>query len=249
MPRREIGLCFVLGVGGMAVSNFFYYVAIQETNVATAIILQYTAPIWVLLYMAARGLQRATLRRIASVALALMGITLAIGLAGPARFHLDLIGVISAELASFGFAFYNVLGGSLVQRCDRWRVLLYGLLGAAVFWMLVNPPWKIMAAHYSRAEWLFLLVFAIVSVLGPFSFYFYGLQHLDATRAIVTSCLEPVFTVIIAAIALRELLKPVQVVGMLVVLLATILIQLPDRREHALTAAPMPSTPSDEVSR
>jgi len=40
---------------GVAVSNYFYYVAIQKTNVATAIILQYTAPVWVLLYVVARG--------------------------------------------------------------------------------------------------------------------------------------------------------------------------------------------------
>lgn len=246
MPRREVALCFLMGVGGIAVSNYFYYFGIQKTNVATSIILQYTAPIWVLLYMAARGLQRATLRRIVSVALALSGIVLAIGLAGPARLHLNAAGIAAAETASFGFAFYNIIGGMLVQRCGRWRVLLYGLLGAALFWICVNPPWKIFAAHYSGRQWLFLLVFAIVSVLMPFSFYFAGLQHLDATRAIVTSCLEPVFTVAIAAIALGELLGPVQVVGMFIVLAGTILIQLPDRRERS-TAAPSTSSPPQEV--
>jgi drug/metabolite transporter (DMT)-like permease len=71
----------------------------------------------------------------------------------------------------------------------------------------------------------------VVSVLVPYLFYFAGLQHLDATRAIVTSCLEPVFSILIAALALGELVRPVQVAGITLVLLATVLVQLPSGRE------------------
>jgi len=39
----------VLGTLGVAASNYFYYIAIQKTSVAIAIIVQYTAPVWVLL--------------------------------------------------------------------------------------------------------------------------------------------------------------------------------------------------------
>jgi drug/metabolite transporter, DME family len=56
LPEADFGKTFLLGVLGVAASNYFYYLAIQKTNVATAIILQYTAPIWVLLYMVARRL-------------------------------------------------------------------------------------------------------------------------------------------------------------------------------------------------
>jgi len=40
LPVRDLVYCFVLGTLGVAVSNYFYYVAIQRTNVATAIIVQ-----------------------------------------------------------------------------------------------------------------------------------------------------------------------------------------------------------------
>src|SRR5258705_90054 len=46
LPRPDLIHCLVLGMFGVAASNYFYYVAIQKTNVATAIILQYTAPVW-----------------------------------------------------------------------------------------------------------------------------------------------------------------------------------------------------------
>jgi probable blue pigment (indigoidine) exporter len=65
-------------------------------------------------------------------------------------------------------------------------------------------------------------------MLIPFSFYFAGLQYLDPTRAIVTACLEPVWAILLTAIILGELVSPMQVVGIAVVLSATILVQRPD---------------------
>jgi len=227
IPRRDFLSCLALGVFGVAASNYFYYLAIQKTNVATAIILQYTAPVWVLFYMVGRRLQRATMERVASVLLAGLGIALVIGIVGGSKFKLDSVGLTAAILAAFSFAFYNVAGHGLLERYDRWRVLLYALLGAALCWIVINPPWKIVAAHYSSRQWLFLAIFSIASVLVPFSFYFAGLQHLDAVRAIVTSCLEPVFSIVIAALALGELIRPLQGLGIVLVLAATILVQLP----------------------
>jgi drug/metabolite transporter (DMT)-like permease len=241
VPSRDLLRFAALGVLGVAASNYLYYLAIQRTNVATAIILQYTAPVWVLLYVVLRGGQRPSLRRSAAVALAVLGCALAVGFVGSGGLRMDTLGVVAATLAAFSFAFYNVGGHSVLARYDRWKVLLWVLLSASTFWMFVNPPWKVVAAHYGREQWSFMLVFALVSVLGPFSCYFAGLQHLEPTRAVVVSCLEPVFSIVIAAIALGELLRPLQTVGIVVVLIAIVLIQLPERAasDEELVVEPM----------
>jgi DME family drug/metabolite transporter len=148
---------------------------------------------------------------------------------------MNVLGVAAGMVAAVSFAFYNVAGHSLLSRYDRWIVLLYTTLSAGLFWLFVNPPWKLVAAQYSASAWGFLLVFAVMSVLAPFSLYFAGLQHLEPTRAIVASCLEPVFSIVIAAIVLGEVLRPVQTLGIVVVLAAIVLVQLPDRRGAELT--------------
>ncbi len=227
MPRGDLAMALFIGVAGVASSNFFYYLAIRMTNVATAIILQYTAPVWVLLYMVARRRQRPTLQRVAAVGMAVMGIALVTGLVGPGQFRVSTRGVLVAEAAAVAFSYYNVSIPGLLTRHDRWKVLVYLLLGAALFWLVVNPPWRF--PHFAAAQWEFLAVFAITSVLLPFSFYIAGLQDLDATRAIVTSCLEPVFSIAIAAAVLGEIVRPFQMVGIAVVLAATVVVQLPGR--------------------
>ena len=160
--------------------------------------------------------------------LAVVGCAMAVGFVGSGGFRMDAVGVIAALLAAFSFAFYNVGGHSVLARYDRWKVLLWVLVAASTFWIFVNPPWKIVAAHYGRQQWGFMLVFSLLSVLAPFSCYFAGLQHLEPTRAIVASCLEPVFSILIAALVLGELLRPMQTAGIVLVLVAIVLIQLPE---------------------
>jgi DME family drug/metabolite transporter len=230
LPARDLAQTFLVGVLGVAASNYFYYLAIQKTNVATAIILQYTAPIWVLLYMVARRLQKPTLQRVAAVGLAVAGIAMVIGVIGPGTLRLDPVGVTAALLAAFSFAFYNIGGHGILARYDRWTVLLYTTFSASLFWIVVNPPWKIAAAHYSGGQWLFLLVFSLLSVLAPFSFYFAGLQHLEPTRAVVASCLEPVFSIVIATVVLGEVMGPMQMAGIVLVLAAIVVVQIPGRK-------------------
>lgn len=238
LPTRDLAYCLVLGTLGVAVSNYFYYIAIQRTDVATAIIVQYTAPVWVLIYVVARGQQKLTALKIVAVALAVTGIALVIDLLGAnfsrnmagSALHLDLYGLGAALLASFSFAFYNVAGHRILVRYDRWRVLVWTLAAAAVFWLVVNPPWKITAAHYVPAQWLFLFAFSMISVLGAFSLYFLGLQHLEPTRAIIASCLEPVFSILLAALLLGEVLRPIQTLGIVFVLAAIVIVQRADNR-------------------
>jgi len=229
--------CVILGILGVAASNYLYYVAIQRTSVAIAIVLQYTAPVWVLLYVVARGQQKLSVQKVAAVAIAICGIALTIGIIGghsSSHLHLDSYGLIAAILASFSFAFYNIGGHDILGRHDRWRVLVWTLGSAAVFWLIVNPPWKVIALQYTPGQWAFLFLFSMISVLGPFSLYFLGLQHLEPTRAIIASCLEPVFSILLAAVLLGEGVRSIQAVGIILVLSAIVIVQWPgkDLRER-----------------
>jgi len=230
LPAADLIRCLVLGMFGVAASNYFYYVAIQKTSVAIAIIVQYTAPVWVLMYVVASRQQKLTVQKVAAVTVAVAGIALTIGMVGGGTtLHLDSWGLVAALLASFSFAFYNVGGHRILARHDRWRVLVWTLTSAAVLWLLVNPPWKVLAAHYTAAQWAFLFVFSMISVMGSFSLYFLGLQHLEPTRAIIASCLEPVFSIVLAAALLGEVLRAIQTLGIVLVLSAIVIVQLPGR--------------------
>jgi drug/metabolite transporter, DME family len=218
--------CLLIGAAGISASNYFYYVAIQRTTIAIGITLQYLAPIVVLFYMVALHRQRPTLQRVGGVLLAVVGSAMTIGLFG-ASWKLDTLGVAAGLAAAVAFAFYNVIGHGLLQKYDRWAVFLFAMMGSAIAWSFVNPPWRVLAAHYTAGQWEFMLLFALISIVGAYGLYFAGLQYLDATRAVVASCLEAVFAVVLAAIYPGERPAIIQVAGIALVLAATIVVQLP----------------------
>lgn len=233
ISRRDLALCVLTGTLGLAGSNYFYYLAIEKATVAIAITLQYTAPVWVLMAMVFGGRERFTARRASAVVLALAGIALAIDV-----FHsglsLKALGVIGGIIASFSFAFYNIAAQDLVSRNHQFKIMFYALLAAATLWLVLNPPQRLMAQHFSGAQWGFLFLFACLSTLLPYFFYFTGLKYLDPTRAIIASCLEPVFAILFAAIFVGERLRVLQVAGIVAVLAATVMVQVQGRNTSAV---------------
>lgn len=225
---RDLLLCVMVGTLGLAGSNFFYYLAIQKATVAIAITLQYTAPVWVLLTMVLWGRERATLRRVAAVLLAMVGCALTID-----AFHSGLsfrsVGVAAALVASFSFAFYNIAAQRLVTRNHPFKVMAYTLAGTACLWAILNPPWRLLARGFTSGQWMFLFLFACLSMLLPYFFYFNGLKYLDPTRAVIASCLEPVFAILFAATFVHEGLRPVQALGIMAVLAAGVMVQTQTR--------------------
>ena len=210
--------------------------AVQKSTVSLAITLQYTAPLWVLIYMVARGREPATFQRTAAALVAMIGTALAIGVF-QTGVKFSLIAVLSALLASFGYAFYNVAAQDagdekppVHQSCFIccWARRSCGTV--------VDPPWKLMAQNFSGPQWGFLFVFACLSMVLPYMLYLSGLKYLDPTRAVITSCLEPVFAILFAVLFVGETLRAMQIAGIVAVLVATVMVQL--RRRVAVRPAP-----------
>lgn len=227
--RRTLLKCIAMGVFGICGANFFYYYAIAKSTVATAITVQYTAPVWVYAYLVAIGVDRARWTRSLAVLLAFVGCALVALTSPEAQIGVSTIGIVAALGAAFSYSFYNVIGADLLKSASQWLVLFYALLAATVFWLIVNPPRRVIAHHYSGREWLFLFGFAMFSMLLPLALYLGGLRLLDPTSAIVTSCLEPVFASVLAAVFVGEKLSLLQVLGIALVLSQSVIIQLPER--------------------
>jgi drug/metabolite transporter, DME family len=226
---RDLWQFALLGIIGVAGSNFTYYFAIKESTVATAILIQYTAPLLVMGYAAYSGEEKVTSLKLSAAGISLLGCFLAVGAYNLSLLHISPLGLVSAISSVFTWAFMNVYTRHLLQRYRLWTVMFYAIASASAFWLIVQPPW-IVAGHALPPDvWGGLIVLSIFSILIPHSLYFSGLRSIVASRAIITSTLEPVIAILTAALFLGEYLAFGQVVGALLVLSAIVLLQL--RRE------------------
>jgi drug/metabolite transporter (DMT)-like permease len=220
--RDVLGLA-VLGIAGIALSNYSYLAAINLTNVTTAILIQYTAPIWVMLYSIMAGSERVTRRRMIAVLLAFGGCVLAVGGYRVSGMHWNAAGVAWGFAAAFSFSFFNIWGGRMANRVETWTGLLWALGAASIFWAAVHSPARFIHEGYSARQWLLFFVYAMLATLLPFVLFYSGLRRLPATHAIVTSTLEPVFAITFAFLLVGERLTSLQMAGMAAVIAAIIL--------------------------
>ena len=215
----------LLGIIGVAGSNYTYYAAIKETSVAIAILMQYTAPVLVALYMVAARQEKISGIKSTAIILSLAGCTVMLGVFNN-DVRITFLGIVLGTLSAFCFAFFNVYAKIASKRYPVWTVLTYTLISASVFWIVLDtladtgikfPGVDVMAT---------LLVFSITSVLLPYVFYFGGLKTLKPSTAIVVSTLEPVVAIVTAFIFLGETLHLTQIAGGIFVIGAVILLEV-----------------------
>jgi drug/metabolite transporter, DME family len=222
---RDIPKFLFVGICGVAGSNYFYYFAIKESNVATSILLQYTAPILVMLYATLIQHEKFTGVKFLALLCATTGIFFAVGAYDPGILRSNMKGVIFALIAAVTFAIFNIAGKPLTRKYSVWTALTYILGGASVFWLFVNPPTRVLAAGYSANDWMVFSFISAISILLPYSFYFLGLQKIQATRAIITSMLEPVVAIVSEFFFLNGHMSVLQAVGAALVVGGIILLQ------------------------
>jgi drug/metabolite transporter (DMT)-like permease len=220
----ELARLVMLGVVGMALSQYTYYVALARIPVATTLLIVYTSPLFVLAAIAV--FYREPLRRheILAAALTLAGAMLVIRAYDLRGLRLNALGLAAGLFCAAGFAFYN-LWAKTIAGVSPWTMLVYSLGSAAAFWVPLAPPWAFLLEPHSPRIWVGFAVIVIFGTLVPFGLYLAGLARISAAQASVTSTLEPVVAAGVAFLALGEILAWPQLLGGLLVLGGIALLQ------------------------
>ena len=224
--RQGLGSFILLGVIGIACTNFTYYFTVKETTVATAILIQYIAPVLVTIYAIAFHEEQFTRVKILALILSMVGCFLAVSGGNVTAIRLHGIGLVTGISSALTFTFMIILSKHILRRYQNWTMLIYAFGFAALFWLLINTPAKIISQGYTLHDWGIFLLFSICSVLIPYSFFSAGLHLVQASRASIVGTLEPVVAIISAFIILGEQLNGIQVIGAAAVIIAVGLLEI-----------------------
>jgi len=224
--RVDLAYFFLLGIIGVALNQYLYYVALDLTSVGFALLLQYLAPLLLMGYGVLAGTERMTVGKAAAAILAVGGCALMVaGQAGGVA-RVSLPGVVFALGSACCFAFYTGYGQYGLRRYEPRTVLAYAFFFSALAWLLLRPPWTLPLRSYDGATWGLILYLASFATVLPFGLYLMSLRHLEASRTNLTSTLEPVVAAALAWLVLGERLGPVQILGGAAVLGGLILLQV-----------------------
>ena len=215
----------ILGIVGIAGSNFTYYYIIHATNVATGILIQYMAPLIVLGYAVLTRDEEINFVKFLAAIVSLAGCYLAVSGERISFHNLSEFGIAMCVASPVVWAINNIVLRQILNSYRVWTVTIYAFIFGTLFWFFLIPPWKIIEVDYPLKTWEIFFAVGMISVLIPHSLYFIGAQHLTASRAIITATFEPVVAIGSAFFFLGELLTPVQIAGAAIVISAIVILQ------------------------
>lgn len=217
--RGERVAAVLLGLVGYAVESYLFYSAVQRGTAAAVALLFYSYPALVTMFELVTGQTRRSAALLGALALSIAG-TVVVVAAGE-RVAITPTGVAFALGSAAMFAAYLLVSGRLVTRTDAMAMAAWVALGASVALTVqgaatarLRSPgadWWLLAVNGVATAFAFTLMFAAVKRVGP-------------SRTSVVMTLEALSAVVLGVVLLGEVVRPLQLVGGVAILGATVVI-------------------------
>ncbi len=230
VTRKELPQLAFFGVIGIAAVQFLYFMAISRMHVSFALIIEFTAPIWIVLWIKYVKKRFVPTDMWIAIFLAFIGL-LFIAQVWKGR-TLDTIGLIAAFLDAIALSIYFLLGEKLTKTRDIQSLTFFGFAFATLAWLIILPIWKFpfevfgerinmqgIFAGYDSYGWVLIVWIIVFGTIIPYLFVITGIKTLSASTSSVIGMLEPVLVGILAWWWLREAWLPLQILGGVLVLI------------------------------
>ena len=218
--RSNAGLVLTYGLLAVAAAQFCYFSAVSHMQVGPALMIEYTAPAAVVLWLWLRHGERPGPLTLVGAGLAALGLVLVLDLASGS--DLDLVGVLWALGAMVGLATYFLISADEDNGLPPFALAAGGLvvgtvvLGALALAGLLPMHATTVPATYadrSVAPWVPLLGLGLVTAALAFTTGIAASRRLGSRLASFVGLLEVLAGVGAAWLLLGELPRPVQLLG------------------------------------
>ena len=234
--RRELLFLVAFGLVGVALVQWLYFVSIEHLPVGVALLIQFTAPLFVALFARVVYKEQVRGRIWVAVALCIAGLGLVVEIWTGVAF--STVGVAAALAGALSLTAYLLMAERERRHRDAASLSFYGFLFAAMLWAVIQPLWKFPwstlgesvslqgnLADHTAPVWLLVGFIVVIGTFVTFSLLTGSLRHISATRASIVASLEPVVATVIAWAWLGESFGPTQLVGGVIVIAGILVAQ------------------------
>ena len=242
ITKREIPRLAALGAFGIAAVNGTYFLAISRMHVSIALLIEFTAPVWIVLYLRYVRKKHVPNEMWLALFLALLGLAFVAQVWN--GLTLDGIGVLAALASAFAVAFFFLAGEGMTEHRDNQSTTMWGFGFAALSWSLIMPIWTFpfdvftvsiplegALDGYNAPGWVLILYVVFIGTVFPYLCVMNGLRNLSASTTSAFGMLEPIFAGIIAWFWFGESWTTIQLIGGVIVIAG---IYMADRARSAV---------------
>lgn len=245
--RKGAAVIVVYGVLAVAAAQLCYFLAVARLDVGVALLVEYTAPVAVVVWLWARRGARPARATVAGAAISAVGLVLLLGIVG--GHSIDLVGVAWALGAMVGAAAYFIMGSDesnglppIALAAGGVLIAAIGLIGAAMVGILpfamttgdvgfrgVAVPW-----------WAVALALGVVTAGLSYVAGIAATRALGARLASFVSLTEVIAAATFAWLLLGQTPLPIQIGGAALVLAGVVVVKFGEPKVAAEPVEPMP---------
>lgn len=218
----------VLGAIGYAACTVTFCAATKLTTAANAILLQYTAPVWIALFGTWLLGERATRADWFTIVAVLGGMGLFFA------DNLELSGMLGNALGALsGFCF---AGMTIALRHQKDGSPVESIILGNLLAFLIGLPWIIGAPALPANGWIALVLLGALQLGLSYWLYARAIRHVTALEAVLIPVIEPLLNPLWVLLAMGERPSPKALLGGAIVLLAITLRGLAKIRARRATS-------------
>lgn len=224
MPADIIKFSF-LGILGAQLG--FYY-TISLCNAATATVLQYMAPVYVMVWVSFIKKQMPDGRELLGIAGALLGVFLIATHGRMDSLALSPAALGAGVLSALGYAYYTVKPVSMLKQYRTTVIIGWGQLIPGLSLMAFRSPSALVPGWDAGAAGA-LLYLILGATIASYALYMQGVKLIGPAKASLISCVEPLASIVAVVLMLGTKLTLMDYIGMGCIIFTVLLLSLPKK--------------------
>ena len=223
MDRQDrIGI-IIFALGGMLFMQYGYFAAIAHSNAATATVLQYTAPILIVVYLAFREKKLPTKLECIAVFGCLVGTILLATHGNLKSLSLSPQALFWGALSSLALAFYTVYPARLLAKYDAMLLIGWSMLVLSFVMHFVHPSWD-FAGSWNTSTLLAMGFIVILGTTVPYLMFLNGVKYIGPTKSSLYASAEPLASTVVSVVWLKVQLEFIDYIGFIFIVIAVLLL-------------------------
>ncbi|MGI8384202.1 EamA family transporter [Robertmurraya sp. P23] len=194
----------IFGLLGMLAVQYTYMASIQHGNAAVATLLQYLAPVMIIVYLILRHQAVLTTRDLITVSLALVGSFFLLTNGSISQLSVPTPAVVWGVLSGVALAFYTLYAIPLLKQYDSLVIVGWAMIIGGFALSFIHPPWQIDLSALPLEAYLYLVFVIIFGTMIAFWFYIESLQSLLPKESSLLGSIEPLAAVLTTVFWLKE---------------------------------------------
>lgn len=221
-PKDMVSL-LIFSLFGLLFCQYAYLTAISYSNAGTATVLQYTAPVLIMLLVCVKARKLPNAKEGLAVILALLGTFVLATHGNVSTMILTKQGLIWGLMASIGLVCYTLMPAGIVKKWGSITVTGYAMCIGGIALALLSKVWniKVVLDIPSIAA---VIAICLVGTVLAFTLYMQGVKDIGPVKASMLASIEPVSAALLAAFWLHSQLIWIDVIGFVCILTTVFLL-------------------------